>query len=146
MTPHDLAQKKDQAEAWEPVLSLWWTYTNPSRMGGEAFERIFQSCETPDQFHILLSSFESFSHLHPQDKPAEFFFEEVDDSSYRLKDWIECIEAFYRWLHERERGADLKTMIGYIHCCIESVDRVSSKPDLKAVLLEMLDRFDFEGG
>lgn len=141
----ELLKNKKQPELWRALLEEWNSYSDEGRLGPTLFQRILESCQSPQQFKILMSSFQSFSHANPHQKVGDVFFKAVDDSPYRLEDWIESLEVFYLWLHEKERGSDLKTMMGYMNCCIESVDSVTARPVLKDILLQMLNTHGFEG-
>lgn len=140
-----LFELKENPEDWEALVETWSSYAAPERLGQKVFRRLIQACKTPRQFSLLMKSFQSFYHAHPHQRPEVFFLQCVDDSPYPLEEWIVAVEVFFEWLHQRERGSDLRTMMGYLNCCIENVDAVTTRPPLHQVLQEMLDRHGFEG-
>lgn len=69
----------------------------------------------------------------------------ADDSPCSLEDWRSALEFFLEWLESRGETSDLKTMLGYLECCVDSQSGMSGAIDLRANLQEMLDDYGFQG-
>lgn len=73
------------------------------------------------------------------------WFQQIDDSSFSLSDWIEAVLEFDAWLSRNaiaERPLD--SMIGYIHCCTLTMAETLSPPNLASLTREMLDQHGFD--
>lgn len=89
----------------------------------------------------------SFQRLEPLvsaiDLPA--WFEQVDESSFSLADWVEALLAFDGWLSdERVETRPVESMIGYIHCCTLTMAETLSPPNLASLTREMLEQHGFD--
>tara|TARA_R110002096_G_scaffold19639_14_gene65389 strand:- start:2447 stop:2803 length:357 start_codon:yes stop_codon:yes gene_type:complete len=79
------------------------------------------------------------------DANLDLLFEEVDQSDYSLRDWIEALVAFYHWIQARNKGpAPYREMIGYTNCCTLMNAAGVSLPPLKVIVLQALSDYGFE--
>lgn len=73
------------------------------------------------------------------------FLESVDQSDYSLRDWIDAMQAFDRWLAGRDvRERPFDAMTGYITCCTMTNPVSVQIPELQAVVIQNLEQYGFE--
>ncbi|MEX2579500.1 MAG: hypothetical protein WD342_10625 [Verrucomicrobiales bacterium] len=92
----------------------------------------------------LFRAFENFVARAP-DADLDRLFEEVDASDYSLRDWVEALVEFDRWIGEGgtpERP--FAEMVGYVHCCTLINAPLVSLPKLKVIVNQSLTEFGFE--
>jgi len=82
---------------------------------------------------------------HGKDQ-RQFLLDQVDESPYSLQEWEESLRYFQGWLQKQARTAELETMVGYINCCIASIQQTPGLPNLKDTLADMLEHHGFDGG
>jgi len=73
------------------------------------------------------------------------FIFNVDNSECDLKNWLLAIEKVVEWNNSRGISSNYSKMIGYVHCCAESIQGKEYPLQLKDIVSEMLERFGFEG-
>lgn len=71
--------------------------------------------------------------------------QQVNESSQSLDDWIEGLTAFREWLDERGRRARFSHALGFLECCSSVCENRAPFAQLRAVVIEMLDEYGYEG-
>lgn len=69
----------------------------------------------------------------------------ADDSVYRLADWVEAFEHVQAQLVKEGRAASPDSIVGFVHCSAESASGGGDELPLASIVVEMLDRYGFEG-
>ena len=91
----------------------------------------------------LVAAFVDFLERSEPENPS-LLIEEVDQSDYSTRDWVEALLAFDRWL--ASQGTALRPfakMMGYVHCCALITPPGLGLPSLESVVNQSLDEFGF---
>lgn len=112
----------------------------------EELLKIMSSCSSLEQFSIVFQYlFKAFKSNPNGHTVVTKFFTMVDNSSYSLREWIETIEVFHRWLSEQNRQTDFLKMIGYLQCSDLAPDNREVKHDFKDLVSDMLKTYGYVG-
>lgn len=69
----------------------------------------------------------------------------VDKSNFSLREWINALYEFDKYLTKNQRRAPFLKMLGFLQCCEESPDNKNAKVKLDKLLESMLEQFGFIG-
>lgn len=104
------------------------------------------ACQTKQHSDYIVTMFHKEARKGPGRMTSiSLLLKSVDETRYGLSDWISALFEFENWLKLKARNSDLEMMIGYLNCCCESSDAVSSEATLVSVLHHMLDNYGFNG-
>lgn len=72
------------------------------------------------------------------------FLDEVDESHYTLRQWIDALIVMGHWLDARSLAASLEDQIGFVSCANAAAGAGAHLTTLSAIVSEMLDTYGFE--
>jgi hypothetical protein len=72
------------------------------------------------------------------------FLDEVDESHYSLRQWIDALIVMCHWLDARGLAASLEDRIGFAGCANAAAGAGANLTSLSALVSEMLDNYGFE--
>ena len=72
------------------------------------------------------------------------FLDEVDESHYSLRQWIDGLIVMSYWLDARDLAASLEDRIGFASCANAAAGAGANLTTLSATVSEMLDSYGFE--
>jgi hypothetical protein len=78
-------------------------------------------------------------HFTGADDLQRALLEEVDESDFSLRDWMEALLVLNQWLEERSLNLPISDNVGYVSCAVASAGtgaHFSHLPNLVADLLE----------
>lgn len=70
--------------------------------------------------------------------------DEVNDSHYSLRQWIDALIVMGHWLDSRGLAASLQDRIGYVCCASAAAGAGANLTPLSALVSDMLDDYGFE--
>ena len=89
--------------------------------------------------------FDFHTELVPDAKPAyDQLVEHTDNSSFSLGSWISGLLWVYRWVNHHNIKPDFEKMLGYVQCCVMSLEG-STQGDLPLTVKDMLDSEGYKG-
>ena len=149
----DLAQ--EQAERTQAGCDDWLVVLNNAKsclanssFGAGALRSLADASASPRQFQIMADALAAHNSSDSDDKRDGWplLVENVDDSPYTLKEWLEAWEFFHHWLQNRNRPTSFFNMLSYLACCGQYLEGKAVYPAFIVLLEEMLEGYGFEDG
>jgi hypothetical protein len=72
-------------------------------------------------------------------------FQNIENSCFNLKEWLEALVYFQEWLESKNRKSSLSKMLGFLMCCEESPENKIFKTNSKTLLKNMLTEYGYIG-
>ena len=107
------------------------------KIGLEKFRRQFADAPTALAW-LEANLFEA------DDARVRLLLEEVDDSTYSLREWIDALVVMGEWLDARGLKAGIEDQIGFVSCANASAGAGASISVLSGIVSDMLDQYGFE--
>ncbi len=149
---NDLAQEqaeRTQADCddWLLVLKSAKSCLAKSSFRASALRSLAETSASPRQFQLMANALAAHNSKDSEDKRDGWplLVENVDESPYTLKEWLEAWEFFHHWLHIRNRRASFLNRLGYLACCAQYLEGKTIYPAFVVLLEEMLEGYGFEG-
>ena len=138
-TPSDYHRWKESLQFARSSLSI-------AVLNDRQFEKIALNSKDVAQFNLLAKYLYQSSKAQPDSsKGVSALFQQVDDSIYSLKEWIEAISFFHQEIEKQGQKTDFLTMLGYLRCCALSPENKTRKRSFCELISEMLNDYGFEG-
>jgi len=148
----DLAQEQAErtqanCDDWLAVLNNAKSCLAKSSFGAGALRSLAEASASPRQFQIMADALAAHNSSDSDDKRDGWLLlvENVDESPYTLKEWLEAWEFFHHWLQNRNRRASFFNRLGYLACCGQYLEGKAIYPAFIVLLEEMLESYGFEG-
>jgi len=152
---NDLAQ--EQAERTQAGCDDWLVVLKSAKsclakakssFGASALRSMAEASASPHQFQLMANALAAHNSSDSEDKRNgwSLLVENIDESPYTLKEWMEAWEFFHHWLQSRNRRASFFNRMGYMACCGQYLEGKAIYPAFVVLLEEMLEGYGFEGG
>ena len=106
-------------------------------IGMDAFMREF--ADSPKSLAWVEANLED-----SDDEVLSSFLDEVNDSHYSLRQWIDALIVVGHWLDARGLAASLQDRIGFVSCANAAAGAGANLTPLSALVSDMLDSYGFE--
>lgn len=126
---------------WYDSLSGASEIAMKSEIDPDGFLNIANNVGSPDQLKLVMELFHKHFSEHPYEENVyNMFIFFVQDSQYKVNDWLECLEVLYKHLIANKHSLVLKAMLMFI----QEAGRDNLKNlGLKEALMAQMDSFDF---
>lgn len=135
-----------KADQWLKAMESASFFADAASLNESQCKQLAESCPSPEHYIHIIKLLERYAWTSQETSGGwHLLLEYVDDSDFCLRDWVEALVSFSEWVEASDGAADLKTMLGYLHCCCISSQGECQLP-LTHVLHEMLNQYGFSGG
>lgn len=134
-------------QRWKESLQFARSSLSVAVLDDKQFEKIALNSQSIAAFNLLAKYLYQSAKTQPDSsKGVTALFQQVDDSVYSLKEWIEAIAFFHEEIEKRGQKTDFITLLGYLRCCALSPENKTRKRNFCELISEMLDDYGFEAG
>ena len=115
-------------------------------LSDERLSLVLDNIESESELKVIFGYLQKHLKSSPDHREnGELLFLLIDKTQYSVRDWIEAIVFFNKWLVEKDRETEFKKLIGYIECSTLSPENKILKYELKELVEKMLEEFGFVG-
>lgn len=131
---------------WDEAIIFARTTLNEKLISDKEIHRLQENSRDLDRFVLIIQLLYQDSKERPVGiSGIHYLFQTVDKSIYTLKDWLEGIYTFHRWLKKSERKTDFRKMLGYLQCCEESPEKKDTRVLFTDLITQMLEEHGYLG-
>lgn len=117
-----------------------------SFLSDERLYLLLDNIKNEEELKIIFSYLQKHLKSSPNHKEnGELLFSLIDKTQYAVREWIEAIIFFDKWLENQSRQTEFKKMIGYIECSTLSPENKVLKYNLSELVEKMLNEFGYVG-
>lgn len=134
-------------QRWKESLQFARSSLSVAVLDDRQFEKLALNSQSISAFNLLAKYLYQSAKTQPDSsRGVTALFQQVDDSIYSLKEWIEAIAFFHEEVEKRGQKTDFLTLLGYLRCCALSPENKTRKRSFCELISEMLDDYGFEAG
>ena len=97
-----------------------------------------QFADSPSVLAYLDAHFKGAADLLPA------LLEQVDESDFSLRDWMEALLVLNQWLEERGLNLPISDNIGYVSCAVASAGTGAHLSHLPSLVADLLEQYGCE--
>ncbi len=83
-------------------------------------------------------------HFKGADDLLRALLEQVDESAFSLRDWMEALIVLNQWLQERSLNLPINDNIGYVSCAVASAGAGAHLSHLPSLVHDLLEQYGCE--
>lgn len=84
------------------------------------------------------------AHFTGADDLQRALLEEVDESVFSLRDWMEALLVLDHWLQERSLNLPISDNVGYVSCAVASAGTGANLSHLPSLVADLLEQYGCE--
>ena len=146
LTEERHAETQHPRADWRKALESAAGTLKPSEIDSADLESLARASRSPARFTSTARLIYQEAKAHPAaGRVAKTIIDVSSESPFSTSDWIDAFHFFSKWLADRGRAADLRSMFHYLECCAASPDARKSGQTLLALADDMLRACGYDG-